>query len=232
MEYFLCIRYIVTVSMIWHLNKRAVLLPPKLKNLQFGGYIKSGESSSEILLGWFKFSCMHLTVPLVLCHTLWLWSSIAHYDYGFRMLALHLIYKYWQELFAILFGQGCTFFHVTCFCRWVSSRENSCCSCNNDTRDFNGRPSRSSSYGCSPNMLTSVVGCISSHRCTSSIWSGTRILFFFEEIYDIVYQHMSTCPDSHCLIESTWVIVYGLGFRLSMPKWLNSLYYGNHHYEV
>lgn len=35
-------QYIVTVSMIWHLNKRAVLLPPKLKNLQFGGYIKSG----------------------------------------------------------------------------------------------------------------------------------------------------------------------------------------------
>ncbi|XP_058213843.1 protein DETOXIFICATION 45, chloroplastic-like [Rhododendron vialii] len=35
-------QYIVTVSMIWHLSKRAVLLPPKLKNLQFGGYIKSG----------------------------------------------------------------------------------------------------------------------------------------------------------------------------------------------
>lgn len=62
MEYILRFRYIVTVSMIWHLSKRAVLLPPKLKNLQFGGYIKSGESSSVILLLWFKFSCMHLTV--------------------------------------------------------------------------------------------------------------------------------------------------------------------------
>lgn len=62
MEYILWFRYIVTVSMIWHLSKRAVLLPPKLKNLQFGGYIKSGESSSVILLLWFKFSCMHLTV--------------------------------------------------------------------------------------------------------------------------------------------------------------------------
>ncbi|GJY17183.1 hypothetical protein Tco_0388674 [Tanacetum coccineum] len=28
--------------MIWHLNKRAVLLPPRLRALQFGGYMKSG----------------------------------------------------------------------------------------------------------------------------------------------------------------------------------------------
>ncbi|KAJ9704536.1 hypothetical protein PVL29_002886 [Vitis rotundifolia] len=35
-------QYIVTFSMIWHLNKRAVLLPPKMGTLQFGDYIKSG----------------------------------------------------------------------------------------------------------------------------------------------------------------------------------------------
>ncbi|PIN25748.1 putative membrane protein, predicted efflux pump [Handroanthus impetiginosus] len=35
-------QYIVTFSMIWHLNKRAVLLPPKLGELQFGCYLKSG----------------------------------------------------------------------------------------------------------------------------------------------------------------------------------------------
>ncbi|CAL5402341.1 unnamed protein product [Camellia sinensis] len=35
-------QYIVTFFMIWHLNKRVVLLPPKLRDLQFGGYIKSG----------------------------------------------------------------------------------------------------------------------------------------------------------------------------------------------
>ncbi|KAL3624343.1 Protein DETOXIFICATION 45, chloroplastic [Castilleja foliolosa] len=35
-------QYIVTFAMIWHLNKRAVLLPPKLGELQFGGYLKSG----------------------------------------------------------------------------------------------------------------------------------------------------------------------------------------------
>lgn len=63
MEYILWFRYIVTVSMIWHLSKRAVLLPPKFENLQFGGYIKSGESSSALLLLWFKCSCLHLTVP-------------------------------------------------------------------------------------------------------------------------------------------------------------------------
>ncbi|AET01062.2 putative multi antimicrobial extrusion protein [Medicago truncatula] len=35
-------QYIGTLLMIWCLNKRAVLLPPKMGNLQFGGYIKSG----------------------------------------------------------------------------------------------------------------------------------------------------------------------------------------------
>nr|GMC87397.1 protein DETOXIFICATION 45, chloroplastic isoform X1 [Ipomoea batatas] len=35
-------QYLVTFSMLWCLNKRAVLLPPKLGELQFGGYLKSG----------------------------------------------------------------------------------------------------------------------------------------------------------------------------------------------
>ncbi|XP_057966347.1 protein DETOXIFICATION 45, chloroplastic [Malania oleifera] len=35
-------QYVVTFLMIWYLNKRAVLLPPKMAELQFGGYIKSG----------------------------------------------------------------------------------------------------------------------------------------------------------------------------------------------
>ncbi|KAL1827893.1 hypothetical protein ACET3Z_006305 [Daucus carota] len=35
-------QYIVTCLMLWHLNKRAVLLPLKLGSLQFGGYLKSG----------------------------------------------------------------------------------------------------------------------------------------------------------------------------------------------
>ncbi|XAR59890.1 hypothetical protein NMG60_11015893 [Bertholletia excelsa] len=35
-------QYIVALLMIWHLSKRAVLLPPKLGELQFGSYIKSG----------------------------------------------------------------------------------------------------------------------------------------------------------------------------------------------
>ncbi|XP_073150208.1 protein DETOXIFICATION 45, chloroplastic-like [Henckelia pumila] len=35
-------QYLVTFSMIWNLNKRAVLLPPKLGELQFGDYLKSG----------------------------------------------------------------------------------------------------------------------------------------------------------------------------------------------
>ncbi|XP_047322441.1 protein DETOXIFICATION 45, chloroplastic isoform X2 [Impatiens glandulifera] len=35
-------QYIVTLLMIWHLNKRVVLLPPKLRDLRFSGYLKSG----------------------------------------------------------------------------------------------------------------------------------------------------------------------------------------------
>ncbi|KAL5579726.1 hypothetical protein UlMin_012168 [Ulmus minor] len=35
-------QYIVTFMIPWYLNKIAVLLPPKLASLQFGGYIKSG----------------------------------------------------------------------------------------------------------------------------------------------------------------------------------------------
>lgn len=36
-------RYIVTFAMIYYLNKRVVLLPPKFGELQFGSYLKSGE---------------------------------------------------------------------------------------------------------------------------------------------------------------------------------------------
>nr|GEW28606.1 protein DETOXIFICATION 45, chloroplastic [Tanacetum cinerariifolium] len=35
-------QYVVTFLMIWHLNKRAILLPMRPGALQFGGYIKSG----------------------------------------------------------------------------------------------------------------------------------------------------------------------------------------------
>ncbi|KAL5788978.1 hypothetical protein ACOSP7_005927 [Xanthoceras sorbifolium] len=35
-------QYIIAVLLIWHLNKKVVLLPPKMASLQFGDYIKSG----------------------------------------------------------------------------------------------------------------------------------------------------------------------------------------------
>ena len=41
-QIFLSFRYIVTFLMLWFLNKRAILLPPKMGSLQFRGYIKSG----------------------------------------------------------------------------------------------------------------------------------------------------------------------------------------------
>lgn len=36
--------------MIWYLNKKVILLPPKMGTLQFGDYIKSGEHSPVILV--------------------------------------------------------------------------------------------------------------------------------------------------------------------------------------
>lgn len=49
---FLFVRYIVTILMIWHLNKKTVLILPDMKDLEFGGYLKSGELvlSFEIIL--------------------------------------------------------------------------------------------------------------------------------------------------------------------------------------
>jgi len=38
-----CSRYLVTFLMVWQLNKRVILLPPKVGELQFGVYMKSGE---------------------------------------------------------------------------------------------------------------------------------------------------------------------------------------------
>lgn len=35
-------QYITTILLMWSLSKKAVILPPKIEDLQFGGYIKSG----------------------------------------------------------------------------------------------------------------------------------------------------------------------------------------------
>ncbi|KAK0580929.1 hypothetical protein LWI29_007817 [Acer saccharum] len=35
-------QYVIAIIMVWHLNKKVVLLPPKMGSLQFGDYIKSG----------------------------------------------------------------------------------------------------------------------------------------------------------------------------------------------
>lgn len=36
-------RYLVAFSMMWYLNQRVMILPPRFEELQFGGYLKSGE---------------------------------------------------------------------------------------------------------------------------------------------------------------------------------------------
>ena len=41
-------RYIVTILMIWYLNKSTVLSVPSVKSLHFGGYLKSVEFAADI----------------------------------------------------------------------------------------------------------------------------------------------------------------------------------------
>lgn len=48
--------------MIWFLNKRAILLPPKVGSLQFGGYIKSG----KFLFFFFKLLPSHISENICL----------------------------------------------------------------------------------------------------------------------------------------------------------------------
>lgn len=43
-------RYICTFLLIWSLSKRAVILPPKIEELEFGGYIKSGQWRTDSTL--------------------------------------------------------------------------------------------------------------------------------------------------------------------------------------
>ncbi|XP_034224118.1 protein DETOXIFICATION 45, chloroplastic-like isoform X1 [Prunus dulcis] len=50
-------QYTVTFLMIWFLNKRAILLPPKVGSLQFGGYIKS----AQFLSFFFKLLPSHIS---------------------------------------------------------------------------------------------------------------------------------------------------------------------------
>ncbi|XWS33933.1 hypothetical protein CRYUN_Cryun22dG0125600 [Craigia yunnanensis] len=67
-------QYIVAVLMIWHLNKRTVLLLPGIKNLQFGGYLKSG----GFLLGRTLVSVMTITLSTSMAARLGPLAMAAH----------------------------------------------------------------------------------------------------------------------------------------------------------
>uniref|UniRef100_A0A453QEU3 Polysaccharide biosynthesis protein C-terminal domain-containing protein n=1 Tax=Aegilops tauschii subsp. strangulata TaxID=200361 RepID=A0A453QEU3_AEGTS len=45
-------QYIIAILLMWSLSKRAVLLPPKMDQLEFGGYLKSGESMILLVHWW------------------------------------------------------------------------------------------------------------------------------------------------------------------------------------
>ena len=56
-------RYLTACLLIWSLNKSAVIFPPKLENLQIGGYIKSGECFLKIKL-WIEQDGVYLFVVI------------------------------------------------------------------------------------------------------------------------------------------------------------------------
>lgn len=71
-------RYIVTVLMMWHLSKKTTLQLPKLKNLQFGGYLKSGDCLFtksmfvvwiSLLVSWQSFHNGTVSSSICLCYS-------------------------------------------------------------------------------------------------------------------------------------------------------------------
>lgn len=68
--------------MIWYLNKRAVLLPPKMGSLQFGGYLKSGKCLFGNMV-WLKFLCRHFFGGLnkkIFPNTMCYFCQVGHWE--------------------------------------------------------------------------------------------------------------------------------------------------------
>lgn len=167
-------RYIVAFLMIWYLNERVVLLPPKMGQLQFGSYVKSG----KFLLSCYSYPSFWKTNLIMRSCDSLLEAKSAVLSIFVFFFSFHFLSKSW-----------------TCFSykgsyRWLCSWKDSCCADDDDTGDLNGSSPRFCSYGCTSDMHASMAGCISSYRCTCCIWSG-KTKFACKKNYILSGQHLA-----------------------------------------
>lgn len=146
-------RYLVAFSMIWYLNQRVILLPPRFGELQFGGYLKSGEC---LFLRWVFEDQSYLKHKLA-------FLLVPQQSLNACSISCLCIFHGNERVHLILY---------LCCLRWFPHWKNSFCPFHNDTCYINGCPSRCCSDGCSSNMLTSMVSCLPPHRCTGCICTG------------------------------------------------------------
>ncbi|KAA8547575.1 hypothetical protein F0562_004004 [Nyssa sinensis] len=85
-------QYFVTFLMIWHLNKRTVLLLPKIGDLQFGGYLRSG----GFLLGRTLAAVMTITLS----------TSVAARQGPLAMAAHQICLQVWLSVSLLADAQG------------------------------------------------------------------------------------------------------------------------------
>ncbi|KAG4964187.1 hypothetical protein JHK85_039162 [Glycine max] len=88
-------QYIGTMLMIWCLNKRAELLPPKMGDLQFGSYIKSGFCSCFSYDLWAVTGGFLLGRTLAVLSTMTLGTSIAARHGPVAMAAHQICMQVW-----------------------------------------------------------------------------------------------------------------------------------------
>ncbi|ONH94390.1 hypothetical protein PRUPE_7G013600 [Prunus persica] len=90
-------QYTVTFLMIWFLNKRAILLPPKVGSLQFGGYIKSAHSFPNCFCFqlWDDTCGFLLGTTLAVLTTLTLGTSMAARQGPVAMAAHQICIQVW-----------------------------------------------------------------------------------------------------------------------------------------
>nr|XP_009764231.1 PREDICTED: MATE efflux family protein 3, chloroplastic-like isoform X3 [Nicotiana sylvestris] len=98
-------QYLVAFSMIWYLNQRVILLPPRFGELQFGGYLKSG----GFLIGR----------TLSVLFTMTLATSMAARQGAVAMAAHQICLQVWLAVSLLTDALAASAQNLSCFCACV-----------------------------------------------------------------------------------------------------------------